>query len=145
MECRLEYKDGFWELIDKYKAWKRILEDKIFCLLEQGKINIHDFFKYQKLVEVYGKAMKEFLMSQGHSARLLLDKYIYIKERDDNIFFPKELTLEDKEQIIINYINSENLHINFLEIISKSRSTNDLRITDKTRLKAKKKNGRGSK
>lgn len=63
MECRLEYKDGFWELIDKYKAWKRILEDKIFCLLEQGKINIHDFFKYQKLVEVYGKAMKEFLMS----------------------------------------------------------------------------------
>lgn len=138
MECSLEYKDDFWELIDKYKVWKRISRDKIYYLLEQGKINIHDFLKHPKLVEMYGKAIKEFLMSYDHSARLILDKYIYIKERDVNIFFPKELTLEDKEQIIINYINSEDPHINFLEIISKSRSTNDLRITDKTRLKAKK-------
>lgn len=138
MECSLEYKDDFWELIEKYKAWKKISQDKIFYLLEKGKINIHDFSKHKKLVEAYGEAIKEFLISYDHSARLLLDKYIYIKERDINIFFPKELILEDKEQIIINYINSENPHINFLEIISKSRSTNDLRITDKTRLKAKK-------
>ncbi|MBU3087154.1 hypothetical protein KPL42_01475 [Clostridium gasigenes] len=138
MECDLEYKDDFWELIDKYKVWKKISESKIVCLLEQEKINIYDFLKHYKLVEIYGVSIKEYLMTSDYSARLLLDKYIYVNERDINIFFPKELTLEDKEQIIISYINSKNPHINFLETISKSRGTDNLRITDKTRLRAKK-------
>ncbi|WP_281335854.1 hypothetical protein [Flavobacterium eburneipallidum] len=52
-------------------------------------------------------------------------------------FIPKSLTVEDKENIISNYLDSSDVNYNYIKLIQNVRNRNDFKITDKTRLKAK--------
>lgn len=80
------------------------------------------------------------MLSYKKSAELLLSKY-EIKEHDNyvELFLPKPLTNKDKEAIISDYIDSENCHINYLPLIQNSKKNTDFFISDKIRLKAKRK------
>jgi hypothetical protein len=48
------------------------------------------------------------------------------------------LTVEDKENIIINYLNSSQTNINYVSLIPNARNQTDFKLSDKTRLLAKK-------
>ena len=77
-------------------------------------------------------------MSYPQSAEILLS--VYEVERDFNTakkFIPKSLTIEDKENIIVSYLESENANLNYLELIQNAKHRNDFKISDKTRLQAK--------
>ncbi|MBM4764690.1 hypothetical protein GNT69_20760 [Bacillus sp. B15-48] len=79
------------------------------------------------------------MILDASSAELLLDKYEV--ERNHNpeaIYFPKELIAQDKETILLNYINSSNTNLNYLSLIVNIKSTSDFTISDRTRLKARK-------
>ena len=47
-------------------------------------------------------------------------------------------TLEDKENLILNYIKAPFANLNYLGIINNIQSTNELKISDRTRLESKK-------
>lgn len=109
-------------------------------ILHKSENSIYDLLKYKKIVNYYGKTIREELLSNNFSAKLILDKYeVYHNHNIDNIYLPQELTLTDKEEIIRNYIDSPNPNPNYLRIIKNINSTNELSISDKTRLYAKRK------
>lgn len=54
-------------------------------------------------------------------------------------YFPSSLNENDKEIIISNYINSINANANYLKLIYESQNNSELKISDKTRLKARRK------
>lgn len=47
------------------------------------------------------------------------------------------MTVEDKGNIISNYLDSSDVNYNYIGLIQNVRNRNDFKISDKTRLKAK--------
>ena len=82
--------------------------------------------------------IKNFLFKYSQSAEILLSIY-EVKDdfKKDQKFLPKSLTVEDKESIISNYLDSSAVNYNYIGLIQNARNRNDFKISDKTRLKAK--------
>jgi len=47
------------------------------------------------------------------------------------------LTIDDKENIILNYLDSQIANLNYIRLIINAKNRNDFKISDRTRLKAK--------
>src|SRR5690606_18295208 len=52
-------------------------------------------------------------------------------------YVPKSLTIVDKENIVSDYLDSNDVNLNYVELIQNARNRNDFKISDKIRLKAK--------
>jgi hypothetical protein len=48
-----------------------------------------------------------------------------------------DITIQDKEDIISKYLDSENVNLNYLQLIQNSKKGSDFKISNKIRLKAK--------
>lgn len=65
---------------------------------------------------------------------------VYHDGERKHLYFPKELSLEDKKQMIQNYINSDSPNLNYLQIIENIQDNQSaLVIGDRIRLQAQKK------
>ncbi|GGA40578.1 hypothetical protein [Paenibacillus physcomitrellae] len=135
------YKDDFWELIDRFKVYEDISEQIIQELLFSSKIKLSELLKSKNIVEHYGRIIREYMLSDSSSAKLLLDKYEMKHFRQtEEIHLPKELSIEDKETTISNYIDCDQPNPNYLQLIANIQSNKDkLVISPKLILKSKKK------
>lgn len=134
------YIEDFFELIDKYKIYERISSDVFIKIISSKKIYLNYVLTNKNLVYYYDEDIKNILLKTDNSAEFLLDNYEidhigHIKKK----YFPKSLTLKDKEDIFINYVRSENCNLNYLKIIENFQTTSELNIGDKTKLLAKRK------
>ncbi|WP_419871523.1 hypothetical protein [Candidatus Pristimantibacillus sp. PTI5] len=137
----INYRSDFWELIEKFKVYESVTEEKFKEILNTSKVSLYELLKYKHITEHFGRIISAYMLNDISSAKLLLDKYElkHISEKDP-IYFPKELTIEDKEIIISRYIDSDNPNINYLRLIANIQSSKDkLQISPKTLLKAKRK------
>lgn len=77
-------------------------------------------------------------MTYSQSAEILLSIY---EVKDDfgknKKCLPKSLTVEEKEFILSNYLDSADVNYNYIGLIQNARNKNDFKVSDKTRLKAK--------
>lgn len=81
----------------------------------------------------------DLIMSDEQNAEILLSYFEADKDREETeMFFPKSLTLFKREELILNYLNQDDVNINFVRLIAKSKDSENLKISDKTRLKARK-------
>ncbi|MEG1169705.1 MAG: hypothetical protein RSD92_06255 [Erysipelotrichaceae bacterium] len=131
----IDYYDDFWTLFVKYKVYTRIADEHFEKLLYNKMMRLSDILVHKILVNRYNEIIAEFMMGNALLCEVLLEEYLAIKNKNIKYYFPKSL---DKEKLIINYIDSEIANLNYLELIFKSLSSNDLVLTDKTRLLAKK-------
>lgn len=134
------YIEDFFELIDKYKIYERISSDVFIKIVSSKKYYLNYVLTNKNLVYYYDEDIKNILLKTDNSAEFLLDNYEidhigHIKKK----YFPKSLTLKDKEDIFINYVRSENCNLNYLKIIENFQTTSELNIGDKTKLLAKRK------
>lgn len=135
------YKEDFWEVIQKFKAYENISPDKLQEFMNESDVSLHQLLKYKTITEYFGVIIREYMLNDYKTAELLLDKYEmkHIREREP-IYFPKELSALDKESIINNYIDSYNPNLNYLRLIANIQSSKDkLEVSPKTLLKSRKK------
>lgn len=133
------YKEDFWELFDTHKVYNRISDLKLDEILKNRYI-LETISNFKNIVKYYGSIIREHLLKHKDSAIILLDKYEIVREHNQKqIYLPIELTNEDKEVILKNYIESNNPNINYLRVIFNMQSTKEMPISDKTRLMAKRK------
>jgi len=133
-----EYYDDFWTLFESFKVFERITPDTFGSLIEKSNVSIYSILKCKILVQYYGNVIRDYLLKEPQSAELLIDQYEVFRIRSDRkIYFPTELTLTDKEDIIIQYINGDHPNINYLRIIKNVQSKSEFKISDRTKLKAK--------
>lgn len=135
------YIDDFWELVEKFEAYKNIDDVQFEEILKSSGVLLADILKKKKVVAHFGKAIRDYMLLDSSTAELLLEKFemehIFPK---DPLYFPKGLSSTDKEAIINNYIESEDPNINYLGLIGNIQSSKDkIEISPKTLLKAKKK------
>ena len=117
---------------------KRISKSNFSSILSNESHLIHEILKHKALVSHYGAEIKSFLLTYSQSAEILLSIY----EVEDDFrriqkFIPKSLTIEDKENIVSSYLDSKDVNLNYIGLIQNIRNRNDFKISDKTRLKAK--------
>lgn len=138
-DVEVDYKDNFWELIEKYKIYNRVSQNEFVRLLNNKNAYLFQILKNKKLVEYYGEIISENLLEDEKNAELILNTYeIEHTTPRDNIYLPVQFTNADKESLILNYIRSSNPNVNYLRIIVNIQSRKDfIEISDRTRLEAK--------
>lgn len=140
-EVDREYKNDFWELIEKFKVHENISFLKFKEFLGATKLRLREVLRNQRITDYFGHLIRDYMMNQSSSAELLLDKY-EIKHLGEPkpIYFPKVLSNQDKEKIIINYIDSPEPNLNYMRLITNIQSNKDkLEVSPRTLLKAKRK------
>ena len=132
------YYEDFFEVIERFKVFERIADEKINELLKNNFV-LGILLQNKKIVNKYGIIIKNKLLENPGNATILLDKY-EIDGRKKVIYLPQELSQEEKENLLVNYIKSEKANLNYLRIIENIQSSKgELEISDKTRLLTKKK------
>lgn len=135
------YFDNFWNLINNLSAYKNFDEICFAEVLKKNQRQINKILTQKKIVEKFDRVLREFLMDYANSAEIILSS---IEEKDifsnkKLKFFPKSLTVIDKEIIINAYLDSEEPNLNYVRLIENTFDSNELKLNAKTRLKAKKK------
>lgn len=134
------YKKAFWGIIDSFKLYKIIDKDILSEILANNPNNLCYVLSCKGLVEKFKGTIREVLLNDNKSAELLLDEYTKKKDWHENtLFFPSNLTIADKEQIINNYLDGKQPNLNYVRLILQVKNSNDgIKLSPQTRLKAEK-------
>lgn len=132
------YIHSFWELVNNQSIFKRISKSNFSKILANEPHIIHEILTHRHLVEYYDSEIRNFLLTYIQSAEILLSVY----EINDDFpkkqkFLPKNLTVEEKEKILSDYLDSNDVNYNYIGLIQNARNRDDFKVSDKTRLKAK--------
>lgn len=133
----IEYRDDFLEIIENKKIYKSISHETFSCFIKLKNVYIGSILKFKYLVSFFGEPIKKRLLEHPKSGELILDKYVI--KNENNIYLPRELSTEDKEAIIIKYINSKDANLNYIRLILKINNTKEFSLSDITKFKAQKK------
>lgn len=132
----IRYVGSFWQLIEKCEIYKR-LSNSTFTKLFEKIAWKEDILENFKIVSHFNSQLRELLMSYEKTAEILLSYY----EKSDpakkeKIFFPKSLSIEDKDAIVSRYIDSKDANLNYVNLAIIARDQNDFKLSTKTKLKA---------
>lgn len=133
------YRRAFWHLFNYYQVYKRIKRETFSELLKQHPRQIRYILAHLNTVTHFDAELQGFLVGYEETAELLLSKFEQgDSSREVSYIFPKSLSLADKENIILRYIDQHEPNLNYIRLIEHSKDSNDLKLSVKTRLKAKK-------
>lgn len=134
------YKKAFWEIIDSFKLYKKIGKDILKEIIAGNPNSLHDVLSCKGLVEKFKGTIREVLLNDNKSAELLLEEYTKKKGwHESQLFFPSNLTIANKEQIIDNYLDCKEPNLNYVRLITQVKNNNKgIVLSPKTRLKAEK-------
>ena len=132
------YVHSFWELVNNQSVFKRISKPIFSNILSNEPHIIHEILTHKNIVDHYDKEIRLFLLAYPQSAEILLSVYEVKDDFQKNQkFIPKSLSVDDKETILSNYLDSNDVNYNYIGLIQNVRNRNDFKVSDKTRLKAK--------
>ena len=133
------YKKTLWQIIDAYKLYKLIEPETLREILVENINNLRMVLVSQGIVEKFKGIIREILLNNVNSAHIILDKYVAKSDshRDTVMHLPSNLTIEDKEQILVNYLQSDDPNVNYVRLITQIKDDkNQIRLSPKTRLLA---------
>jgi len=132
------YVHSFWELVNNQSVFKQISKPIFSNILSNEPHIIHEILTHKNIVDHYDKEIRLFLLTYSQSAEILLSVYEVKDDFQKNQkFIPKSLSVNDKETILSNYLDSSDVNYNYIGLIPNVRNRNDFKVSDKTRLKAK--------
>lgn len=133
------YHVEFWDLFNHYKLYNSISHEKFKEITEEKFFAPVDVFSYKRIVKVYGSVLREYVLNDKSAISLILRISEQGYTREKTLYLPDELTGEDICNYIDTYIDSDNPNANYLEYIAQMQHTKRFPISNRTRLKAKRK------
>ena len=135
------YKKTFWEIIDAYKLYKLIEPETLRTIFSENINYLREILECKGIVEKFKNIIREELLCNSNCAHIILDKYVKKQDvhREHELHLPSNLSMDDKEQILINYLQSDDPNVNYVRLITQIKDDkNQIRISPKTRLLAEK-------
>lgn len=135
-----DYRKLFWEAFRSYKLFEKIEFPYIKDAIGDKKYAVRNILLEKSIVDAYGEDIRKELLSFKKAAEWLLDEYeVYHEFERECLHFPKELTTDDKKEIIKKYVEWEDANLNYLQIIVNIQDNpNTLVIGDRLRLQTRK-------
>lgn len=134
-----DYQHNFWKVIvetDTYKLFPKLV--LMNCIKYSSNYALRSILVEKDIVKYLDKELATFLKGSIHAVEVLLENYfVSISPKDGKVYLPSALTMSEREEMIIRYINSPERNLNYLRIISTLKNDNDLIISDRTRLLCK--------
>ncbi|ROI00225.1 hypothetical protein EGI05_04895 [Chryseobacterium daecheongense] len=132
------YFKTFWLLVNKHETFKQITSLDLDLIFKKKRFKITDILYCKRVVNHFDNEIAEYIISNPRNAEILLSYFEAIHDRpQQEKFFPRSLTLEDREKLVNKYLDSDDTNLNYIRLIVKNKDSENLRFTDKTRLKAK--------
>ncbi|WP_299179451.1 hypothetical protein [uncultured Chryseobacterium sp.] len=133
------YTQSYLLLINNFGLYKKIESNEFKLLLQNKKLRIRELLACKNFVAFFENEIRQHFISNNKLVEILLD--YYEKNNDNNVkelFFPKSLTLKDREYLVNEYLDNPSANLNYVRLIVKNKDSEFLYFSDKTRLKAKK-------
>lgn len=134
-----DYQHNFWKVIvetNTYKLFPKIV--LMNCIEESSNYALRSILIEKDIVKYLDKELATFLKRPIHAVEVLLGNYyVSIRPKGGKVCLPSALTMSEREEMIIKYINSPERNLNYLRIISTLKNDNYLNISDRTRLLCK--------
>ena len=132
------YREDFFELIKRDDILNNIKDLDFEELLNNPNFHYNLILKHEKIVKKFDEIITKYMIEDSECAEIIIGKYIYEKNQNrDEIYLPKSLTQNNKEEIIVKYIESENVNLRYLGTIINFPNKFELKVSDKIKLKAK--------
>lgn len=112
------YDSTIWQIIDQFKIKGVITEDVLRQSFGEDSWKLRDLLEYKWIVENHSALLLKLLKENKQTAEWLLDQYV----ADDrfgshkNLFFPKSLSVKDKDAIVHDYVNSDDANLNYVRL-----------------------------
>ena len=130
-----QYQEDFWRLFSRFKVHEKVKNEEFTSILYEFNVSIYLLLIHQSIVKYFDNEISDYMKHSKLTAVALIKHYLVQKEI--KFYIPESLLLEDQLTIIENYINSKGANPNYLELLYESRSRKEFPISDKIRLKAK--------
>lgn len=135
-----DYRNDFWKLIEKYKVYDKISVEQFRKIILNKHFILNAVLKCKNIVKKFSDEIITYMEKNPFCAEIILSYYLEKHDRNiESLYFPVELSNEKKTLILDKYIASNSSNINYLKLIFESNSTNNLRLPDRLKLKAKRK------
>ena len=136
---QFEYRLDFWDLIEYFNVHTRITSNQFFDIIKSPNV-LHCVLHCKKIVQCFGQAITKELIATGDCTETLITYYMCNRSNEKRrIYVPYELTQEDKQEILMKYINSNQANPNYLSLISNFKRGDEFCANDKIRYAAHKK------
>lgn len=120
------YESSFWEALDVYKTYKRISINNFKYLFNSTQF-IESILQNKNIVDFYDKTLSSLLKEDDKTAELIISHYAETKSTQNyKLYFPKSLSIEDKDDIISKYIDRNDCNINYIRLVTIIKGYNDL-------------------
>lgn len=129
--------EDFLEIIDKYGVYKDIPSSEFKDFLDKENVPLYMVLKHKKIVDYFEDLVKAKIMSDSYNAETVLSKFL----DETDLYLPPSLNEPEMLRLIDDYIESEaeRVNINVLRKIIHFPTGVGLKITDKIRLHATRK------
>ena len=133
-----QYIDDFFEIFEKKIEKINIFADIFIKAICDRNIPIYHVLHFKKIVKKYDSELRKVMIEDIiNSTEIMIRKYYINEEENKEIELPSSLTNEDKENMLIKYLDNEYANLNYVRIIAKIQSSKDMiEISDKTKLRA---------
>ncbi len=128
----------FWEVVGERRL-SCINDNDLKQVLNAQEHFVWQIFRQKKVVMRFDATLRDYMMDNPEgSTNIILNKYLinHIVEKQKS-YLPASLTLVDKEKIISDYLDIENLNLNYTRLISQVQSSTEFALDARTKLKAK--------
>lgn len=139
-EVAAVYKSGFWELFEAAGAEKIIDLSLIRELLNIDISHLGRLLKHKSLTRAFDAIIRESMLSSPvMAATIVLDTIAVSQSSPSQHYLPSSLTDSDVAEIFNSYIEQEDPHLNYLEVIVHWASQFRFKLPGETLLAAKRK------
>lgn len=135
------YQQTFWDIIDRFEIYRIINNDVCREIVSANPNSLRLILHNKGLTKKFKVVLKEIFIGHKYAPLILLDKYLSRNENPTNkeLYLPSNLSIEDKENIIIKYLESDDPNLNYVRLIVHAKDCRkEFVLGVKTRLKAKK-------
>ena len=136
-----KYQHSFWEIVDRFNLKNVVDENVIREIVGKNVYSLNIILENRNIVKQFGVLLTNLLKEHPEkSAEWMLSEFA--EEHNPNynhLYFPDNLTTNDRETIIITYLDSEHPNPNYIKLLLNCKSK-ELSLKPTTLLKAKKRN-----
>lgn len=134
------YRKSFWKIVTQFKCFDRIKPDVLHSIIIEDVGDLRYVLYSKNLVDRFKNVVKDVLLNRPYeAARIILDKFVTRKlgNQDDIIYLPNNLSVREREDIIVSYLESKEPNLNYVHLICEAKDVDgQFVLSPKTRLMA---------